>query len=98
LRLLGIHHHELQGQANFVVRHMVCDFLKPATIDNLLMVQTRFLAFAGARMEIEQKVLREGDVLFAAKVTAALVDGDGRPKRIPDVMKDAFLAHMKMGQ
>ena len=34
LRLLGIHHHELQGEANFVVRRMVCDFLKPATIDD----------------------------------------------------------------
>src|SRR5262245_15194040 len=41
LRLLGIHHHRLEG-LSFVVRHMVCDFLKPARIDELLTVETRF--------------------------------------------------------
>src|SRR5688572_17964045 len=33
LRLLGIHHHELQaGGLSFVVRRMVCDFIGPALI------------------------------------------------------------------
>jgi acyl-CoA thioester hydrolase len=98
LRLLGIHHHELQGEANFVVRRMVCEFLKPATIDNLLRVETRFVEFAGARMELQQKVVRGGEALFEAKVTAALVDRRGRPKRISAAMKSAFIAHTKSGQ
>ncbi len=54
LRLLGIHHSELQGTAGFVVRRMVCDFLKPALIDDLLEVETRFGEFGGARMELNQ--------------------------------------------
>jgi acyl-CoA thioester hydrolase len=80
------------------VRRMECDFLKPATIDNVLRVETRFLEFAGARMELIQKVVRGSDTLFEAKVTAALVDGHGRPKRIPPAMKSAFNAHTKSGQ
>ncbi len=88
LRLLGIHHHELrrhetQGRMGFVVRRMLCDFLKPARIDELLEVETRFVEMAGARMELEQKVRRCGESLFEAHVTVALVDAQGRPRRVP---------------
>lgn len=95
LRLLGIHHHEMhwhetEGRMGFVVRRMVCDFLKPARIDDLLMVETRFREMGGARMELEQKVLRQGDLLFSADVTVALVDASGRPKRFPKAMAEAL--------
>ena len=33
--------------ASFVVRRMDCDFLKPARIDDLLEVETRFVEMAG---------------------------------------------------
>ena len=59
LRLMGIHHSELHGTASFVVRRMVCDFLKPALIDDLLEVETRFVEFGGARMELGQSVKRD---------------------------------------
>jgi acyl-CoA thioester hydrolase len=88
LRLLGIHYHELdwhetEGRMGFVVRRMVCDFLKPARIDEVLEVESRFAGLSGARIEIDQRVIRAGDTLFQATVTAALVDGQGRPKRFP---------------
>src|SRR5436190_4386098 len=75
LRLLGIHHSALHGSASFVVRRMACDFLRPALIDNLLEVETHFVEFAGARMELVQMVRRGSEKLFEAKVTVALVDG-----------------------
>ena len=74
----------------FVVRRMACNFLKPARIDDLLEVETRFRHTAGARMELEQKVLRQGEVLFAAEVTVALIDAAGRPKRFPKAMAEAL--------
>ena len=92
LRLMGIHHSELHGTASFVVRHMVCDFLKPAVIDDLLEVETRFVEFGGARMELSQSVKRSGENLFEAQVTVALVDGRGKPKRLPPEMAKAFLS------
>ena len=85
LRLLGIHHHKLEGMG-FVVRRMTCDFLKPARIDDLLEVHTKFVEQAGARMELGQRVMRAGEALFEARVTAALVDAQGRPKRLPREM------------
>ena len=95
LRLLGIHHSELHGTASFVVRRMVCDFLKPALIDNLLEVQTRFVEFAGARMELSQWVMRAHEKLFEAKVTVALVDGKGKPKRLSPEMTELFLSRVE---
>ena len=95
LRLLGIHHSEMHGTASFVVRRMVCDFLKSARIDNLLEVETRFVEFAGARMELVQTVVRTGEKLFEAHVTVALVDGSGKPKRLPPDMTKMFLSRVE---
>jgi acyl-CoA thioester hydrolase len=95
LRLLGIHHSELHGTATFVIRRMVCDFLKPAIIDNLLEVETRFVEFAGARMELIQTVLRASEKLFEAQVTVALVDRQGKPKRLPPEMVKTFLSRVE---
>jgi acyl-CoA thioester hydrolase len=89
LRLLGIHHHRLEG-LGFVVRRMVCEFLRPARIDDVLEVETRFIELAGARMELEQKVRRRGESLFEALVTAALVDAQGKPRRVPKDMARAM--------
>jgi acyl-CoA thioester hydrolase len=66
----------------FVVRRMNCDFLRPAKFDEVLTVESKPGEVAGARFEIKQLVLRGDDVLFTAEVTAVLIDGRGRPKRI----------------
>ena len=90
LRLLGIAHHEGGGMAGFVVRRAVCEFLRPATIDELLAVETRFIEAKGARIEIGQRVLRAAAALFEARITVALVDARGRPKRLSPAMFKAF--------
>ena len=95
LRLLGVHHSELHGTASFVVRRMVCEFLKPALIDNLLEVETRFIEFGGARVELIQTVMRASETLFEAQVTVALVDRQGKPKRLPPEMVKTFLSRVE---
>lgn len=92
LRLLGIQHHRLNSMG-FVVRRMMCEFLKPARIDDLLEVETRFQELRGARMELVQTTKRAGEVLFSAQVTVALVDGGGRPRRVPREMAAALKLH-----
>ena len=89
LRLLGIHQSSF-SDANFVVRRMVCDFLRPARLDDLLEVHTRFREMAGARVEIDQEVMLNGNSVFKAGVTVVLVDGRGRPKRLPAEMVECF--------
>ena len=89
LRLLGIHQSTFED-ANFVVRRMACDFLKPARLDDLLEVHTRFIEMGGARIELGQEVMLNGNTVFKADVTVALVDSRGRPKRLPETMADRF--------
>lgn len=89
LRRLGIHQSSF-ADVNFVVRRMVCDFLKPARLDDLLEVHTRFREMAGARVEIDQQVMLNGNSLFKAEVTVALVDSRGRPRRLPEEMAERF--------
>jgi acyl-CoA thioester hydrolase len=82
LRVLGIKQSEMPDLL-FVVRRMTCDFIKSARLDDLLEVETRFVERGGARLELEQTVKRAGEIIFQAKVTAALIDDHGRPRRLP---------------
>jgi acyl-CoA thioester hydrolase len=83
LRVLGVNQNTMFAEgAAFVVRRMNCDFLRPAKFDDILTVESSPGEAKGARFEIKQRVLRGGDVLFTAEVTAVLIDLDGRPKRL----------------
>jgi len=90
LRLLGIHQSQMTDLV-FVVRRINCDFLRPARLDDLLEIHTRFEELAGARMEIGQEVMLNGNTLFRAAVTVALVNRLGRPRRLPENMAERFL-------
>jgi acyl-CoA thioester hydrolase len=89
LRVLGLDQTAMFAEgAAFVVRRMNCDFLKPAKFDDVLTVETIPGEAAGARFDLLQRVLRSEEVLFTAEVTAVLVDGRGKPKRLtPDFVK-----------
>jgi acyl-CoA thioester hydrolase len=98
LRLLGVRHRELQGSTGFVVRRLTCDFLKPAAIDDVLEVESRFEETGGARLDIDQRIMKEGQVIFHAKVRVALVDSQGRPKRLPQELAKALAARGQVTQ
>jgi len=87
LRALGIHHKAIfaGGGAegfHFVVRAMTLDFLKPALMDDALLIETKALAIGGASIEMAQAILRESEMLVTAKVRIAMVAG-GKARRIP---------------
>jgi tol-pal system-associated acyl-CoA thioesterase len=67
LRVLGIHQAALDD-VFFVVRRMACDFLKPARLDDLLEVETRMAGLSGARLDLDQRVMLNGNTLFKALV------------------------------
>jgi acyl-CoA thioester hydrolase len=76
----------------FVIRRMDCQFLKPAVFDDVLTVETIPVETAGARFEMQQRVKRGDEVLFSADVTAVLIDGRGRPVRIPATLAEKLAA------
>ena len=66
----------------FAVRRVEADYLKPAHFDDLLTVSTRLAKLGGARLELDQNVLRGSDLLFSARVTLVCLGSDGAT-RIP---------------
>ena len=92
LRLMGIGHAELldgdQAMA-FVVSKMGLTFLKPARIDDALVVRTTYDAVKGVRLMITQTIERSGEVLCRAEVTAVCIHLDGRPRRPTPALVEA---------
>jgi acyl-CoA thioester hydrolase len=89
IRDLGIEQRELfDGEAalGFAVRRMLIDFVRPAVMDDLLTIETRPTLARGATMELDQRILRGGEVLVTAQVKVACVGG-GKARRIPDVLR-----------
>ncbi|WP_435259841.1 tol-pal system-associated acyl-CoA thioesterase [Thioclava sp. FR2] len=67
----------------FAVRRVEADYLKPAHFDDVLTVSTSLAKLGGARIELDQSVLRGGDVLFTARVTLVCLGPHGAT-RIPE--------------
>ena len=84
LRLMGIGHAQLldgdQPMA-FVLSKMELSFLKPARIDDELVVRTRYERVKGPRLFVSQAVTRGDDVLCRAEVEVVCIHMDGRPRR-----------------
>ncbi|GJE39819.1 1,4-dihydroxy-2-naphthoyl-CoA hydrolase [Methylobacterium persicinum] len=78
-------HRDAKGLV-FVVRRMILDFLKPAVMDDQLIVQTRTLELRGASMKLAQDVCRGDEILVSAEVVVACVR-DGRAVRLPDSLR-----------
>jgi len=91
LRVMGVDQTAMfaAGEA-FVVRHMACDFLRPAKFEDELEVETHLKAMTGARFELAQVVKRGGEILFSALVTVAIIDKSGRPKRISAALAETL--------
>ena len=100
LRLAGVHHAALfegDDPIAFAVHRMEIDFLKPARIDDELEVRTRYVRASGARIEADQEIVRlpgeaggEEEPLWRARVMAAVLDGAGRPRRLPSQVREAL--------
>ena len=86
LRTAGAPHSELQRDhgLSFVVRRAEMDYLRPARLDDTLVVLTGPWVLGPARIVVTQRIERDGVVLATARVMLAAVSNQGRPARIPD--------------
>ncbi len=81
--------HREAGGLVFVVRRMAIDYLKPARMDDALVVATLTRELRGASMHLVQTVSRGGAVLVRAEVVVACVR-NGRAIRLPDSLRRAL--------
>ena len=86
LRSLGIHHSELaqaEDPLAFAVRRMSIEFAVAARVDDALIVETLFRPQKGARLMIEQRLMRDETLIASADVQAVCISLDGAVKRPP---------------
>ena len=92
LRLASTGHAALQDDHSlaFVATRMEIDWLRPARIDDALVVRTAYDRIRGPRLYISQRIERGPEILCRANVEIALVDLDGRPRRPPPALLDSL--------
>jgi acyl-CoA thioester hydrolase len=73
----------------FAVRSLQIEFLAPAMMDDLLIVETSAATMRGASITFNQRVVRDDKALVTASVLAASIRDD-RPARIPAELRRLF--------
>jgi acyl-CoA thioester hydrolase len=91
VRGLGIDQAKLRTEQGlvFAVRRVEADYLRPALFDDVLTVQTALVDHSGARLVLDQAVLRGEQTLFKARVTLACLTAIGAATRFPAALRAA---------
>jgi acyl-CoA thioester hydrolase len=85
LRLLGIDQRAAHegGEGVYVVADLGIRYLRPARLNDALVVETRCLGLGAATVDMGQRVLRGDETLVEARVRAGFLTPGGRPRRQP---------------
>lgn len=99
LRQAGIDQraHQESGGGAYAVTALNIRYRAPAKLDDALLVVTRLAKVRAASVDIHQRVMRSGEILTEADVTAALVGATGRAVRQPRDWIAAFAQVMGEG-
>lgn len=71
----------------FAVRRVEADYLAPARFDDDLIVRTTVEQMTGARIVLNQDVMRGAEVLFCARVTLVALTIEGQLARLPAIIR-----------
>jgi acyl-CoA thioester hydrolase len=84
LRDAGVSHQSLlarEDPAAFTLTNVNVTYRKPAKVDDLLHIRTRYLGMEGPRIRFAQACLRDGELIAEAEITAVMIHADGRLRR-----------------
>ena len=91
LRGLNINQKEVMTDSGhiFVVRDCQIEYLKPAKMDDSLLVHTEIITTKGATLKMKQRIYRNQDLLIDSSVRVAMLDKEtGRPVRLRSDVKE----------
>lgn len=83
------------GEGVYAVAELSIKYLRPAHYDDALLVISRIDQLRAASVAIHQRVMLGDQTLTDARVTAAFLSRERRPKRQPKVWIEAFETIMK---
>jgi len=92
LRLVGIDQRAAleAGDGVYAVAEVAIRYRAPAKLADALVVVTRIEAIRAASVLIHQQVMRGEDLIADARVTAAFLSPEGRPRRQPAAWIEMF--------
>lgn len=94
LLLAGADHIEAwaRGEGGYVVTEIALKYLKPGRLGDVLTIASRVGEVRSSACVIQQRVIRDGQVMADGRVALAFVGPDGRPRRQPKGWTEAFRA------
>ena len=92
LRIAGIDQRRVleAGDGSYLVAELAIRYRRPARLDDDLLVISGIAEIRAASCVIHQRVMRDGEVLAQADVTAAFLSPEGKPRRQPRAWIDIF--------
>lgn len=99
LRSIGIDQREAHenGTGVYAVSEMAIKYLRPAKLEDDLIIASQVTRLRAAACHIQQRVIRGDETLMTADVIAAFITPQGRPVRQPEPWMAAFQAHLQQG-
>jgi acyl-CoA thioester hydrolase len=92
LRAVGVDQREVLGSGGgaYYVAHADIRYVARARLGDELVVLSEVELVRAASVQIHQRVMRDGQLLTDARVTAAFLDANGRPQRQPREWVEKF--------
>ena len=72
----------------WTLRRMSIEYMRPARLDDLIVVHTTAMSLTGARMTADQKIYCGPTLLTHGIVEACIITFDGKPRRLPQDIRE----------
>jgi len=73
-----------------VIRDLQIRYIRPLFLCDEFVVETRLTGLGAASVSVEQKFVKNGEICAILTGTAAYLNADGRPTRMPTGLVDAL--------
>ncbi len=77
----GIMPYDAKSKSGYIVKSLKCDFIKSATLGDVLEVKTAVLSVSKVKFVLLQEIFKGDEKLFSMEVTVVYVK-EGKPARI----------------
>jgi acyl-CoA thioester hydrolase len=97
LRRLGIDQRAAieAGEGAYAVSELALRYLRPAKLDDDVLIETRCTELGAASCRMAQRASRDGETLVEATLRVCFITPEGRPRRQPAEWRTAFAAFME---
>jgi acyl-CoA thioester hydrolase len=94
LRLIGIEQRAVHeaGEGAYTVAELTIRYLRPARLDDCIVIETRAEELHAASCRMHQQAWRGAELLAEARLRIGFVGPHGRPRRQPAAWRQAFAA------